>query len=368
MSKKALVFSPDTLRFTRRFDRVRVLPLLARVQTLAALLAELPCLPSTVQEIEADLRLRSLFGSASLAGNGLNLEQAAAALDLPEDPPPQDQARRELFNLGRACRSVSRPRREFGVLEVSESLLVKTHSLVVEGLDYPLTEPGRFRMRSIEVGDASQGGSFVPPRQVQDIRALFAALCEWINSEPLRHEPPLLRAALFAFHFTCLHPFDAGNQRTGRAVQAMILAAAGTRFLPWLPAIFEARTPLESFRAFLDSIQEGSDLTPWLEHHLGGIWAELLRLKARLLAPLERLALLGRIRDLRTQGQLSSRQEDLLLLVLEARSPVSLRRVLAETPYRLLYRERTQHTARRDLLRLAELGLLRQDGHEFLPA
>lgn len=368
MSKKALVFSPDTLRYTRRFDRVRVLPLLARVQTLAALLAELPCLPETAQEIDADLWLRSLFGSASLAGNGLGLEQAAAALAIPEETPPQDQARRELFNLARACRSVARPRREFGVLEVSEALLMKTHSLVVEGLDYPLTEPGRFRMRSIEVGDPSQGGSFVPPRQVQDIRTLCAALCEWINSEPLRHEPPILRAALFSFHFSCLHPFDAGNQRTGRAMQAMILAAAGLRFLPWLPAISEARTPLETFRAFLDSIQEGADLTPWLEHHLGGLLAELLRLKARLLAPLERLARMGRIRDLRGQGQLSGRQEDLLLLILEAAAPVSLRQVLRDTPFRLLYRERTLHTARRDLLRLTELGLLRQDGQGFAPA
>lgn len=225
-------------------------------------------------------------------------------------------------------------------------------------------------MRSIEVGDPSQGGSFVPPRQVQDIRTLCAALCEWINSEPLRHEPPILRAALFAFHFGCLHPFDAGNQRTGRAVQAMILAAAGLRFLPWLPAISEARTPLEAFRtfrAFLDSIQEGADLTPWLEHHLGGLLAELLRLKARLLAPLERLARLGRILDLRGQGLLSGRQEDLLLLLLEHGAPVSLRQVLGDTPFRLLYRERTLHTARRDLLRLAELGLLRQDGTRFAP-
>lgn len=368
MSRKALVFSPDTLRFTRRFDRVRVLPLLARVQGLAGILAELPCLPETAQEIEADLRLRSLFGSATLAGNGLGLDQAAAALALPEEAPPQDQARREIFNLARACRSVSRPRREFGVLEVSESLVLKTHALVVEGLDYPLTEPGRFRMRSIEVGDPSQGGSFVPPRHVQDIRALFAELCQWINSEPLRHEPPVLRAALFAFHFACLHPFDAGNQRTGRAVQAMILAAAGPRFLPWLPAVFEARAPLESFRAFLDSIQEGSDLTPWLEHHLAGLLSELARLKARLLAPLERLVLLGRLRGLRGRGRLSGRQEDLLLLILETGGPVTLRRVLDETPFRLLYRDRTQHTARRDLLRLAGLGLLRQEGQAFVPA
>jgi hypothetical protein len=43
---------------------------------------------------------------------------------------------------------------------------------VVEGLDYPLTEPGRFRKGYNEVGDPYHGGTFLPPPHRHDIRAL----------------------------------------------------------------------------------------------------------------------------------------------------------------------------------------------------
>ncbi|WP_449241829.1 Fic family protein [Desulfovibrio sp.] len=365
MRGKTLVLSADNLQFSRRFDRVRVQPVLARVQTLAAILAELPVLPETAEALDADLRLRSILASAALSGNALGPEQAARALDAAE--PPADPAAREIHNLGRALRPLTKPRREFGVMEVAEAHLRKLHAGITEGLDYPASEPGAYRSRSIEVGDESQGGSYVPPRHVQDVRRLMERFAAWINSEPLRHEPPLLRAAICSFHLACIHPFDTGNHRAARALHALILSAAGLRRLSWLPAILEHRAPLESYRASLDSLRHDLDLTAYLDHHLLGLLDQLTEIKARLLAPLARLTAEHHLQALLDQRRISRRQLDLLHLLQEHGRPLTLQQILATRPFSILYRDRTSHSARRDLLNLVEQGLLHRSAHAFSP-
>lgn len=365
MRGKSLVLSADNLQFSRRYDRVRVQPVLARVQTLAGLLAELPVLPGTAEDLDADLRLRSILGSAALSGNALPPEQAALILDAPE--PPADPAAREVHNLARVLRPLARPRREFGVLEVAEAHLRKLHAGITEGLPYPAAEPGAYRTRSIEVGDESQGGAYVPPRQVQDIRRLMERFTAWINSEPLRHETPILRAAICSFHLACIHPFDTGNHRAIRALHALILSAAGLRRLAWLPAIHEHRAPLESFRAFLDSLRHELDLTAYLEQHLQGLLDQLTEIKARLIAPLARLTAEHHLQALLDQRRVTPRQLDLLHLLQEHGQPLTLQQILTTRPFGILYRGRSSHSARRDLLNLARLGLIHRSGHAFSP-
>lgn len=366
MAKKPFAITPESFSFSRRYDRARIQPLLVRVQTLAAVLGELPLLPDQAREIEGDLRRGSMHASAALAGNALTPDQAARVLDLPEGAePPRDPAEREVFNLGRAYRTVTRQRREFGVLEITEPFLQKVHATLAEGLNYPLTEPGRYRIRPVEVGDESQGGSYLPPRHIQDIRLLLPQFLAWINSEHLRREPPVIRAALFGFHFACLHPFDAANQRTGRLLEAMIPAVAGQRFVPWLAAIQDARAPLEAFAAFLESLGARGDLTAFVEHRLRSLAEGLVRVKTRLLEALAGVATRVHLQRLLDRRDISRRQFDLLHVLLASGRDVDLKELLSEAPLRVLYRGKTEHTARRDLHALLDLGCLVRTGRRF---
>ncbi len=388
MSKKIIV-SAGGLRFEKRFDPVRILPILASVQTLCKVLNETPLLPEDEAALAGDLRLRSLHASASLSGNALGLDetarvlerQAQSAAEAPaageaagrpdrmagtRDAPELDPAARELANLARASRKVAGPWPDPGSLELTEPLLLRAHSLVVDGMGYPLTEPGGYRMRSIEVGDEDQGGCYVPPRSASEVRSLVRRLMDFINAEPQRRDPAPLRAALFHFYYSAIHPFEGGNARTGRLVEALMLSAAGLKFAPWLLAIQAARAPLAGFQAFLRALADpAGNLTPWLEHVLAGLAVGLEECRVRAFSSLAAAAKAHRVEILKERRAINARQAELFRVIRERDQPVRLRDILTHAAFRSLYKGLTAHTARRDLNVMLRLHLLARTGRTF---
>jgi len=62
---------------------------------------------------------------------------------------------------------------------------------------------------------------------------LMAAFVKWANTAPIYNLSPLLRAPLIHYYFERIHPFWDGNGRVGRVIEAMILKAAGYKYVPF---------------------------------------------------------------------------------------------------------------------------------------
>lgn len=85
---------------------------------------------------------------------------------------------------------------------------------------------GEFRDSQNWIGgndDNPCGADYVPPPP-EDVERLIDDLCRFCNDET---PPPLLQAAIAHAQFETVHPFAAGNGRTGRALVQVILRRRG---------------------------------------------------------------------------------------------------------------------------------------------
>ena len=99
-----------------------------------------------------------------------------------------------------------------------------------------------------------------------DVPREMSRFIDWFNRtapdgvEPL---PALTRAGIAHFYFVCIHPFEDGNGRIGRAIAEKVLAQSLGR--PTLTAL--AATILAKRRAYYEALERSNttnELTDWL--------------------------------------------------------------------------------------------------------
>ena len=102
----------------------------------------------------------------------------------------------------------------------------ETHRLIVTGGDDDHCAPGRIRQRDHNVTFGS------PPHRGceggDECADAFKKLIEAVQVGFKQHDP-LVQALAFHYHFAAMHPFEDGNGRTARALEALFLQRAGMR-------------------------------------------------------------------------------------------------------------------------------------------
>jgi Fic family protein len=185
----------------------------------------------------------------------------------------------------------------------------------------------------------------------------MAGFVKWFNATspsgntPL---PALTRAGIAHLYFECIHPFEDGNGRIGRAIAEKALAQSVGR--PTLTAL--ASTMLirrKSYYAALESANKSNDLTAWLRW-FAGIAIEAQR---RTEAGVE--FLIGKTRLLEgLRGALNTRQEKALLRMLRE-GPEGFRGGLSASNYAAITGA-SPATTTRDLVDLVEKQALKRTG------
>ncbi|MBS0196253.1 MAG: Fic family protein [Planctomycetes bacterium] len=182
---------------------------------------------------------------------------------------------------------------------------------------------------------------------------------EWFNrtapdgSEPL---PVLTRAGIAHLYFECIHPFEDGNGRVGRAIAEKVLAQSLGQ--PTLTAI--AATILTNRKGYYDALEaanKGNDLTDWLAWFAGiGLEAQ-----QRTLVQVEFLIDKTKLLD-QFRGSLNERQQKVLIRMLNE-GPEGFKGGLSAKNYVAIAKTSTA-TASRDLADMAERGVLTRTGEK----
>ncbi len=176
---------------------------------------------------------------------------------------------------------------------------------------------------------------------------------DWFNrtapdgASPL---PPLARAGIAHFYFVCIHPFEDGNGRIGRAIAEKVLAQSLGR--PTLTAL--AATILARRRAYYDALARAntaSELTDWLSWFA----ATVIEAQRRTMALVEFLIDKTRLLD-RLMEQLNERQQKALIRVL-GEGPEGFKGGLSAGNYVAITGASTA-TATRDLADMVAKGAL----------
>lgn len=279
---------------------------------------------------------------------------------------PKDRSERMILNNYRALQFM---REEVGEA-LSPGLILELHRIVTEGTLSDPSAAGRLQRSGearVAVFDRDDGRPIHQPPPAEQLPERMELLCDFANEDENseRFVHPVIRAILLHFWLAYDHPFEDGNGRTARILFFWLMQKRGYWLAEYLPiSRLIRRAPAQYARAFLEVETDEGDTTYFLIHQLVLIEQAIDDLHVylqRKIAEVQGVELL-----LRGDGDLNGRQ--LALLTDAVRHPdASYSFDSHATSHRV-----THETARSDLRRLADRGLLvqRRQGrrHLFDPA
>lgn len=189
------------------------------------------------------------------------------------------------------------------------------------------------------------------------VAAEMDAFLAWFNrTAPFAESPlpTLVRAGLAHLHFECIHPFEDGNGRIGRALSEKALAQGAGQ--PTLTAL--SLTLQRQRKAYYDQLGAANktlEVDAWLSWFADGV----LEAQALTLHSIEFLLEKTKLFD-RLRGRLNARQEKALVRM-TANGPGGFRGGLSAGKY-MAITDAPAATATRDLSQLVEFGALRRTG------
>jgi Fic family protein len=243
---------------------------------------------------------------------------------------------------------------------LSDEMLFTWHRMLTGGRR-DLKDVGRYRTHP-EPMQIVSGPVHAPEVHFQappsaGVQREMARFIDWFNqttpggTTPL---PALTRAGIAHFYFVCIHPFEDGNGRIGRAIAEKALAQGLGR--PTLTAL--AATVLSKRKAYYEALERNNRtnaLTDWL------CWfaAAAMEAQRRSLALVEFLLDKTRLLD-RMKGQLNERQQKALVRVLRE-GPEGFKGGLSAGNYITLTKV-SPATATRDLADMVAKGAFTRTG------
>ena len=248
---------------------------------------------------------------------------------------------------------------------VSTDLIKHLHRLVVTGCDDDHCEPGVLRK-------ADQNVTFGSPRHrgVPGGRPCAEAL-ERLAKEAattFRDHDPLIQAIATHYHFAAMHPFQDGNGRTARALEALMLQRAGLKDVLFVPMSNFYHEAKEDYLSKLAETRRGNhELTPFLIFALGGVEAEVSRLTEMLRHEVSKEMFRNFVNELFVRlastrmRVIIKRQLTLLGHLLDRDQAVDIPTLVAELRDHYKSRKGPGAALARDILKLQGLGAVRID-------
>jgi len=345
--------------FSCEYDDSIITPKAIEATILYSTVSELPILPQHAAQLKKDLIRRSIFGTAAIEGNKLTEDEVSEVLSKEKKAELKNKAEQEIDNLKRLYTFLKGNPNE-SPWNVREKFIKDIHKVLTSRLDYYHNTPGNYRNEPVFVGNVEHGGTYTPPKTLDDIKTLMSIFTEWINSEEMLAIPPMTRACIAHFHLAKIHPFQDGNGRTSRFVEAMILDRAGIKYLPQTMSNYYYQNINEYFIASSDThkTNDRSDITPFLSFYYDGIISSLRDIKGQVIFSIRRLSLKDFYYFQKREKQITQRQLELLLVSLETLMDYSYSDLFSNPLLRPLYKGVSESTARRDLKKMYDYGYL----------
>lgn len=275
---------------------------------------------------------------------------------------PKDRSERMILNNYRALQFMR------GEMEgaLQPEAVLELHRIVTDGtLDDP-SAAGRLQRpeeERVAVYDRDDGRRIHQPPPAEELPERLRRLCEFANegeaSEHFVH--PVIRAILLHFGLAYDHPFEDGNGRTARILFFWSMRRQGYWLVEYLPISRILReAPAQYERAFLETETDEGDTTYFLLHQLRAIEQAIEDLHGYLRRKIDEVK---EVEEL-IQGTNGFNHRQIALLSDALRHPDSSFSFGGHAAASGV----THETARADLSRLAESGLLtrRRIGREYL--
>lgn len=223
-----------------------------------------------LQEIELK---REVAGTSKIEGADFTDREFEEAVADKADEGQMTRSQRQARAAIQTYRWIGRMPADYAV---SDDLIHAIHRRIVTGCDDDHCAPGELR-------GGDQNVTFGRPRHRgasggDEVTTAFRRLCSAINQEFRGHDG-LIQALAAHYHIGAIHPYQDGNGRTARALEALLLKRADlkdTLFIAMSNYYYDEK---ETYLATLSSVaSNGHNLTPFLKFGLKGIAAQAHRL------------------------------------------------------------------------------------------
>lgn len=359
--REFLTFKSGKFYFSEKYDSSQIERLLVRATVLNETIVDLPILPELASQIQPDIMYSSIAGTAAIEGNpitGDDVKKIARGEHV-EIYTKKDQ--QEIKNLIKAYNLLSGIEPIGEPFRLTEELICELHKIITSDVPDENNVPGKYRNGLVYVGDKAHGGIYTPPKIIEDIQNLMREFVEWMNSDEILRLNPFIRASLSHYYFCVIHPFWDGNGRTARLLEAILLQSSNIKYVPRELSNYYYRNVDEYYNSFSKGIKLKNDTTPFLKFCLEAAVDSLARIKETIVYFIRKFSLRDFYRFQKQKKILTTRQFELLSLLLDNPVKFSIKELLENRPFSILYSKITTQTARRDLKKLVFEKLLLVD-------
>jgi Fic family protein len=362
--KAFLTFKSGKFYFNEEYDASQIDNLLVRATVLNETIVDLPILPQLASRIEPEIIYSSIAGTAAIEGNPITKEDVQKIAQGEEVAIYTKKDQQEIKNLITAYNFLASIEASHEPFLVTEIIIRELHKIITSDVPDENNIPGKYRNGIVHVGDKAHGGIYTPPKILEDIKNLMREFTEWINSDELVQCTPFIRASLAHYYFATIHPFWDGNGRTARLLEALLLQSANIKYAPRELSNYYYRNIDEYYISFSKSLKLKKDATPFLKFCLEASVDSQERIKETIIFFIRKFTLRDFYRFERKEKRLTSRQVELLDILLDNPASFSLKDLHERKPLSILYSNVTTQTARRDIKRLLAQKLIIPDGEK----
>lgn len=330
-------------------------------------------LAEVANQLQREVLVQSVFGTNTIEGATLTLDQTQSALDLDPDKVQGEQQLR-VRNIKAAYDHAVAAAENPG-WQLSVDYVRAIHARICADLPHPDNRPGLFRdnprERPTVVGDADHGGQYKPPQFRGDIDRLMDALMDWHRQLVDAGISPLVRAPLVHLYYELIHPFWDGNGRVGRVLEATILRHAGYKYAPFAMAKYY-QEQLHPYFALFNACRKAAATDqphpnqPFVLFHLEGLRVVIARLQGRVNELVDELLLKNQALGAWNEKLINPRQYAILRKLVDHPGPLTLEALRVDPIYQGLYFRKAEKTRQRDMRHLRDTGLIVVDPNGVL--
>ena len=190
--------------FSENYDMAELGELLTRASVLNNTISDIPVLPQQASEMDTEIAVMSISGTASLEGNSFSEDDIRVMLDSRNGKNYSNNQKAEIKNLIKAYADLDSIETDEKPFIITEDFIRSLHKTLTQDIDISGCNPGQYRDRLITVGSDELGGVYRPP--LKDLDLLMAGFIEWINSEDMLNASPYIRASLAHYQLSMIHP------------------------------------------------------------------------------------------------------------------------------------------------------------------
>lgn len=255
------------------YDKMRVVDALLDAKACVLALTTLPYQRTWAENLQEIELKREVAGTSKIEGADFTETEFDEAIDDDADETGMTRSQRQARSAINTYRWISNLDENH---PISSNLVREIHQRMVTGCDDDHCQPGAFRSEGENV-------TFGKPRHRgvdggKKCEKSFELLIQSVQTEFKLHDP-IVQALAFHFHFGAMHPFQDGNGRTARALEALMLRRASlkeTLFISMSNYYYDEK---EQYLNALSTVRKNEfDLTEFLIFGLNGVTAQCNRL------------------------------------------------------------------------------------------